>query len=191
MEDDLSLWNRIREDGDVQALKVLHNRYYYQLYIYARKIYNNSEGWDEAAADCFIRLWTKRHDILIDRSVRNYLFLMLRNALIDNLRKKKGIVFSEVNSLPEIPDENIENDTDHLTRLYIAMDKLPAQRRRILELAVYESATYYQIAEKLNISVNTVKTQIGRAYRFLKEELDPKSFQLLFIMKTNLTNLSE
>jgi RNA polymerase sigma-70 factor (ECF subfamily) len=113
---------------------------------------------------------------------------MLRNGLIDNLRKKKGIVFSEVNSLPEIPDEGFDNDADHLTRLYIAMDKLPVQRRRILELAVYESATYNQIAEKLNISVNTVKTQIGRAYRFLKEELDPKSFQLLFIIQKGLSN---
>jgi RNA polymerase sigma-70 factor (ECF subfamily) len=191
MEDDLSLWNKIRVNGDVQALKVLHDRYYNQLYLYTRKIFNNSDGWDEAVSDCFIKLWTKRHDILIDRSVSNYLFLMLRNGLIDNLRKKKGIVFSEVNSLPEIPDEGFENDTDHLTQLYVAMDKLPVQRRRILELAVYESATYNQIAEKLNISVNTVKTQIGRAYRFLKEELDPKSFQLLFMLKTNLANLSE
>ena len=188
MEDDLSLWNKIRVNGDVQALKVLHDRYYNQLYLYTRKIYNNSDGWDEAVSDCFIRLWTKRNDILIDRSVRNYLFLMLRNGLIDNLRKKKGIVFSEVNSLPEIPDEGFDNDADHLTRLYIAMDKLPVQRRRILELAVYESATYNQIAEKLNISVNTVKTQIGRAYRFLKEELDPKSFQLLFLIQKGLSN---
>lgn len=191
MEDDLSLWNKIRNSGDTQALKILYDRYYYQLYIYARKIYPNSSEWDEAVADCFIKLWTRRQDILIERSVRSYLFLILRNGLIDNLRKKKGVVFSELKFFPEIPDESLENETDQIEKLHRALDKLPEQRRRILELAVYESATYNQIAEKLNISVNTVKTQMGRAYRFLKEELDPKSFQLLFMIKTNWTNLSE
>ncbi len=188
MEDDLSLWNKIRNSGDTQALKILHDRYYYQLYFYARKIYNNAYELDEAVADCFIKLWTKRQDILIDRSVRSYLFLMLRNGLIDSHRKKKGILFSEVNALPEIPEESFESEADQFARLYMAMDKLPEQRRKILELAVYDSATYNQIAEKLNISVNTVKTQIGRAYRFLKEELDPKSFQLLFILRKGLPN---
>jgi len=67
------------------------------------------------------------------------------------------------------------------------LEKLPEQRRRILELAVFESFTYAQIAEKLQISINTVKTQIGRAYRFLKEELDPRSIQLLFLLKSKLT----
>jgi RNA polymerase sigma-70 factor (ECF subfamily) len=90
----------------------------------------------------------------------------------------------DVSSIPELPDEESENELDNFSRLYGALEKLPEQRRRILELAIFESCTYAQIAEKLQISVNTVKTQIGRAYRFLKEELDPKSMQLMFILRT-------
>ena len=186
MEDDLTLWKNIRI-GDTHALKVLHDRYYYQMYLYAKKIYHNQDGLDEAVSDCFIKLWTKRIDIVIEHSVKSYLFLMLRNGLIDLMRKKNGIILLEVSSLPELPDDQTQNDFDRYARLYTALEKLPEQRRRILELAVFESFSYAQIADKLNISINTVKTQIGRAYRYLKEELDPKSINLLFLLRAKIS----
>jgi RNA polymerase sigma-70 factor (ECF subfamily) len=183
MEDDLILWENIRY-GDSQALKVLHDRYYHQLYLYAKKLYHNQSGLDEAVSDCFIKLWTKRSDLVIIHSVKSYLYLMLHNGLIDTIRKRNEFIMLDVSSIPELPDEESENELDNFSRLYGALEKLPEQRRRILELAIFESCTYAQIAEKLQISVNTVKTQIGRAYRFLKEELDPKSMQLMFILRT-------
>ena len=186
MDDDLTLWKNI-QNGDTHALKVLHDRYYYQLYLYAKKIYHNQSGLDEAVADCFIKLWTKRNEIVIDRSLKSYLFVILRNGLFDLSRKKNGIILLEVNAVPEIPDTETLNEFDHYVRLYNALEKLPEQRRRILELAVYESCSYAQIAEKLNISVNTVKTQMGRAYRFLKEELDPRSINLLFMIQSKFS----
>ena len=186
MEDDLTLWTNIR-NGDTLALKVLHDRYYYQMYLYATKLYSTQSSLDEAVSDCFIKLWTKRNEIVIERSVKSYLFLMLRNGLIDLARKKREFILLEVSTIPELPDNDTMNEIDHYARLYAALDKLPEQRRRILELAVFESCTYAQIAEKLNISINTVKTQIGRAYRFLKEELDPKSINLLFLLQSKFS----
>ena len=185
MEHDLTLWKNIRE-GDTYSLKVLHDRYYYQMCLYAKKIYPNQYELDEAVSDCFIKLWTKRSDIVIEHSVKSYLFLMLRNGLIDFMRKKHGVIILEVSSLPDLPDDETQNDLDQYARLYTALEKLPEQRRRILELAVFESCTYAQVAERLNISVNTVKTQLGRAYRYLKEELDPKSIQLLFLLRSKI-----
>jgi len=184
MEEDLTLWKRIRS-GDTLALKVLHDRYYYLMYLYARKIYHNQQGLDEAVSDCFIKLWTRRDYIIIEHSVKSYLFLILRRVLIDLSRKKSKTILTEISSLPENPDNGIPDEIDHYARLYNALEKLPEQRRRILELAVFESYSYSQIADKLQISINTVKTQIGRSYRFLREELDPRSIQLLFLLKNS------
>jgi RNA polymerase sigma-70 factor (ECF subfamily) len=114
---------------------------------------------------------------------------MLRNSLIDLTRKKNGTILLEVSSLPDLPDNETLSEFDEYARLYTALEKLPEQRRRILELAVFESLTYAQIAEKLKISINTVKTQIGRAYRFLKEELDPRSIHLLFLLKSKFSTI--
>ena len=187
MEADLTLWKKII-NGDTLALKVLHDRYYYQMYLYATKIYHNQYDLDEAVSDCFIKLWTKKGDIVIERSLKSYLFLMLRNRLIDLARKKNSIILLEVSSFPELPDDETLNEFEQYAQLYKALEKLPVQRRRILELAVFDSCSYAQIAEKLQISVNTVKTQIGRAYRFLKEELDPKSMELLFLLQAKLND---
>lgn len=184
MENDLKLWEKI-QNGDTQALKLLHDRYYYPLYFYARKLHHNKEGLEEVVADCFIKLWIKRNDLVISSSVNSYLFLMVRNGLIDSMRKKGKTILLEFGSIPELPDEQTQHELDQFDQLYKALEKLPEQRRRILELAVYESRTYAQISEKLGISVNTVKTQIGRAYRFLKEELDPKCIQLMFMLRTS------
>jgi RNA polymerase sigma factor (sigma-70 family) len=171
MDDDLILWKSI-QDGDTRALKVLHDRYYLGMHHYAHKLYANQSGLDESISDCFIKLWTKRHDILIEHSVKSYLFLMLRNGLIDRTRKKTGIILVDFISIAEPADISDIDDFDYNDLLYKALEKLPEQRRRILELAVFKSFSYAQIAEELQISVNTVKTQIGRAYRFLKEELE-------------------
>ena len=177
MDDDLILWKSIR-NGDPRALKVLHDRYYLLMYRYAHKLYANQSGLDESISDCFIKLWTKRRDILIERSVKSYLFLMLSNGMIDRTRKRTGIILVDFMSITEPADILDIDDFDYNDLLYKALEKLPEQRRRILELAVFESFSYAQIAGKLQISINTVKTQIGRAYRFLKEELDSEQIQL-------------
>jgi len=183
MKDELKLWERIRS-GDTRAVKELHDTYYYQLYLFGKKICHNPSIIDEVVSDCFIKLWIKRNDLAIERSVKSYLFLMLRNGLIDALRRKDRTLYLEEGTIPDLPDEGMHSELDRYALLYTALEKLPEQRYRILEMAVFESCSYAGIAERLNISVNTVKTQMGRAYRFLKEELDPKSFQLLFILKT-------
>lgn len=185
MEEDLKLWERVR-NGDVTAIRVLHDKYYYQLYLYAKAIYHNPSILDEAVSDCFIKLWTRRSDLVITKSVKSYLFMMLHHNLIDILRRKDITIRFEEGSFPELPDEESQGDLDKYARLYSALDKLPEQRRKILELAVFESYSYAQIAEKNKISINTVKTQIGRAYKFLKEELDPRSLQLFLMIRWNL-----
>jgi len=43
--------------------------------------------------------------------------------------------------------------------------------------------SYQEIADKLNISRNTVKTQMGRAYKYLREMLDPKDFNFFLVFR--------
>ncbi len=180
--DDQSIWSRI-VGGDVVALRNLHDKYYYQLWLWASKHTHNETLAEELVADCFIKLWERREHILIEKSLKSYLYLMLRNQMVSQHRKsKKQIVFNSEN-LPDLPDETTINNQDFYADLYRAIQKIPEQRRTILELAVFDSLTYNEIATRLNISVNTVKTQMGRAYLFLKEELDPKNFLLFSLLQ--------
>lgn len=107
---------------------------------------------------------------------------MLHNQLVSQLRKAKREIVVSTEHLPDLPDEAVLTNQDFYAELYRAIQKIPEQRRKILELAVFDSLSYKEIAARLNISVNTVKTQMGRAYQFLKEDLDPKNFQLFSIL---------
>lgn len=181
--DDQSTWKKI-VDGDVNALRQLHDRYYHGLWLWAVKNTRNESLAEELVSDCFIKLWDSRHKIVIEKSLKSYLFLMLRNQLISHARRSKHELVFDDNKFPDLPDVAEMNDQDFYAELYAAIQKIPAQRRKILELAVFESKSYKEIAVFLEISVNTVKTQMGRAYQFLKEELDHTNFLFFhFFMK--------
>ncbi|MFA5330382.1 MAG: sigma-70 family RNA polymerase sigma factor [Prolixibacteraceae bacterium] len=186
--DDHSVWARIADD-DVNALRTLHDKYFHSLWLWAVKNTRNESLAEELVSDCFIKLWDGRRKIIITKSLKSYLFLMLRNQIVSHARKSKHeFVFGDGN-LPDLPDEDELNSQDFYSELYAAIHKIPEQRRKILELAVFESQSYKEIAALLGISINTVKTQMGRAYQFLKEELDPKNFLLFhFFLKVKKQN---
>ena len=80
-------------------------------------------------------------------------------------------------------DEKFFDDQKQYARLYLAMKKLPDQCRKVLELSIFESLSYQEIADQLHISKNTVKTQVGRAYKHLREMLDPKDFNFFLVIR--------
>lgn len=173
---DLALWENIRK-GELDSLRVLHDRYFIQLSVWAKKVVPDQFLAEEFVSDCFVKLWSQREHILIQKSVKGYLFFMLKNRVIDYSRKSHHS-HQDLSLLPDLPDDEAIDDHDFYAELYGAIQKLPEQRRKILQLAAFESLTYREIAIRLNISVSTVKTQMVRAYQFLKEELDPKNFFL-------------
>ena len=177
------LWAEIKR-GDKIALKQLHNSYFHQMYLYAAKSIPNSNGLaEELVSDCFIKLWENRKNILINSSVKHYLFVMLHNSIIDYHRKRKYDTEPITENIQVPGDEKFFDDQKQYALLYLAVKKLPEQCRRILELAVFESLSYKEIADTLHITRNTVKTQMGRAYRSLKENLQPKDFNLFLVFR--------
>lgn len=185
--EDLDLWKNIR-DGNKEALKKLHTKYFYQMCLYAIKsTHGNTPLAEELVSDCFIKIWEHRKNIEIKTSVEHYLFLMLHNGIVDHYRKKRVITEPLIKDFTAPASEKEFDDQKHYARLYKAVKKLSPQCRKVLELAVYESMTYQEIADALNISRNTVKTQMGRAYQHLREMLDPKDFNFFLVARKRNT----
>lgn len=176
---DQQIWDKI-VSGNVEALRLLHDKYYYRMWLWASKYTHSDVLAEELVSDCFLKLWERRQFIFIEKSLKSYLFLMLRNQIVSEARKSKHNIVVGYDQLPDLPNEVTINNQDFYVNLYEAIRKIPEQRRKILEMAVFDSLSYKEIAERLDISVNTVKTQMGRAYQFLKEELDPKTFVLFY-----------
>ncbi len=182
----LELWKDIKR-GDVNALYDLHKRYFHAMCLFAFKSINDYQQVEDIVSDCFVRLWKNRRHIEIKSSLESYLYRILRNSIIDYHRAKHKNTIS-LEQIPDIPDDTEIINEQRYIKLYAAILRLPEKRRRILELAIYESYTYQEIAEKLHITKNTVKTQMVRAYKFLKESLDPDDFFFFFLLKTSRKN---
>jgi len=178
--EELKLWENIKK-GDVNSLKRIHVMYFHQMCLFAKKTVRDDQLIENMVSDCFIKLWENRKKIEIKLSLKTYLYQVLRNQIIDyyRIKNEKTVLLDE---LPDIPNEAEFDDQQRYAKLYKVISQLPEQRRKILELAVFDSLSYQQIADELGISKNTVKTQIARAYRFLKESLEPRDFYLFCLL---------
>ena len=72
------IWENIK-NGDVKSLKQLHVRYFYQMCLFAQKTIHDNQLVENIVSDCFIKLWENRGKIEIERSIKSYLYGILRN----------------------------------------------------------------------------------------------------------------
>ena len=173
--------------GDSKAFEYIFKSYYSSLCRYACDLLKNADQAEEVVQDTLIRIWENRRKLHINTSIKSYLFRSVHNQCI-NLIKHLHVVkkqsdkhLKEVMSDFEITlmseDEftldtffydGLENDIEK------AIQSLPEQCRKIFRMSRFEMLSYEEIARKLCISVNTVKTQIRRALEKLRIFIEKK-----------------
>lgn len=173
---------RLLQAGDKDAFSVLFKQYYAPLCDYAAAILKFPEIAEEVVQVTFIRIWENRQNITIDFSLRAYLYRSIHNNCIEYYRslsiheKHNKAITDEItyhssivtrglagNALESIITGELEKFLNH------TIDSLPEQCNKVFCLSRYEQLSYKEIAERLDISVNTVKTQLSRAFSKLRE----------------------
>ena len=66
--------------------------------------------------------------------------------------------------------------------IYVAINQLPEARRKIFTMIYLDGMKYQEVADKLSISINTVKKQMGRAFKTLRENLQGLSFTAILMI---------
>lgn len=152
-------------------IRVLFRRHYRPLCLYALHYLKDADAVEDVVQDAFTAWWQKRDEV---DNVRPYLFSMVRNRCIDILRRQ-GRQAEQL--LPEdadgiISDEEAVERSETEARLWNAVNRLPARRREILLMSKRDAMSYEQIAVATGLSVYTVRNQISRALKSLREEAD-------------------
>ncbi|MEN2487164.1 RNA polymerase sigma-70 factor [Flavobacterium sp. B11] len=137
---------------------------------------------EEVVGNVMLQLWENRvkFEKIID--VKSYLYTMVRNGSFLILKKEqKG---TELNN--ELSHETLDFDFTILEEelyatLIQALNSLPEKCKEVFELSCIEGLKYKDVAEQLNISINTVKSQRARAIELLKVKLKNHS-ELLFLL---------
>lgn len=159
----------------------MFTRYYRELVVYLCKFVKESAVAEDIVQETFCELWSRKETYHIIH-VRSFLFRSVRNAAVNYLTREKKMT---VDLSREIENEIVfQEDLETIDRdrkLYELIERLPEQRKRIFKLCFFEGMRYQDVADQLNISVNTVKTQMGRALADLRESAG--ELILYFVLK--------
>jgi RNA polymerase sigma-70 factor (ECF subfamily) len=170
----------ITQQDDQQAFASLFKKCYTPLCYYAMKTVASREVAEEVVSDVFVKFWNNRHKIQVHSSFDSYLYRSVKNHSLDFLRSSLNEKFNK-ESLSEYHAENIAADYDtpieqlstQETTYHIeqAISKLPKQCQLVFRMNRIEGLKYREVADKLQISMKAVESNMTRALKQLREQL--------------------
>lgn len=146
--------------------------------------FSKTKDWElarEIVQHTFVKLWTRREETDIKSSIKSYLFMMVRNAIIDHYRYNER--FADTETLPEkATDESDNRQEEDLIiirhAIKMALSQMKEQRRKIFELSKFEGLTYAEIANYLNVSERTVEDNMAKALVKIREVIEEYNLDL-------------
>lgn len=175
LNSDEKLMCEIKADN-MFAFDVLYKKYCKRLYKFAFSILKSSEESENIVQDVFLNLWENRHKVENDSSVKYYVFTIAYNSAISIIRKKaREYQFIEyLKSLQDLSQEpvNIEIEYNELKdKFNDIINHLPDRQKDVYLLHRVEGLKYQEIAERLNVSVNTIENHMSRALKTIRATL--------------------
>ncbi len=179
------------KNGDVVAFEELYRQYYIFLCLVAEHIVRNPSDAEEIVSDVFVKLWNIRERVEIVTSIKAYLVKAVYNTSINFLEQSrftdkltdcltdsdyKLLAWDSDYPLGQLYEKEIMNILDQGIKM------LPDGCRQIFLLSRNENMKYSDIADKLGISKNTVKTQLKIALSKLRETLKDYLMVIFFFM---------
>ena len=179
--------------GSKKAFEYVFNTYFDQLFRYAKEILKDRDQAEDVVENLFLRVWEDRKKINVHTSVRSYLYRSTFNASLNVLRKKRSenkyrdfflhhadfIKCHDYGSSSYPLSDIIEKEYNE--EIEKVIDDLPPQCKKIFLMSRIEDLPHKEIAERLGISVNTVKSQIMKALKKLQAAIEDLIISLLIV----------
>lgn len=161
------------KNGNQKAFIHIYNRYHKVLYVVAYKYLKETEQAKDCVQDVFLKLWEEKAEIQIQSSLKNYLYAMTRNHILNTVKKNNRQIVSNYEK-----EQETLADSDNLFEiiaqkeltetLYTAIETLPEQKKKICLLKMEGRFTNKEIAEQLQITENTVKKHYTQTLMLLR-----------------------
>ena len=173
--DDSALLERLRA-GDSDAFDAVFRANYAGLVATAERMLGRRDVAEEIVQDVMLELWRRRETLVVEDSLRGYLFRAARNRSLNHLRH--GAI--ERRAEPELAADRAEGgaaahaalvEEEIEVAVKRAVAGLPDRCREVFELSRVHGLRYAEIATTLGISVKTVEAQMGKALRILRQRL--------------------
>ncbi len=169
-------------NGDIEAFKGLYDNLFRSMCVFAYSLLKEKKETEDIVQDSFIVYWNRRADFRKIDNVKAFLYTIVRNKCLNMLRDKKAadryVDYIKNDHSFFFKNEIIKNET--YTTLNNAISELPDQTRKIMELSL-KGLINKEIAQELNVSVNTIKTLKQNGYKVLREKLSGHLYALILL----------
>ncbi len=165
------LQNRIA-DHDQAAFTQLYLHFGKKLIRFAIGLVRSTELAEELVEDVFVRIWANRRSIAQIENIAVYLYVAVKNKSLTTLSKKaREMVTAPFDHLDTNVDEfsadpyDLMITAEMMERMKAAIQALPPRCKMIFKLVREDGLRYKEVAEILNISVNTIDAQMAIAVK--------------------------
>lgn len=172
-----TLLDLLRKDKQM-AFRKLFDQYYSLLCAIAYHYVNDTSVSETLAEDALLSIWEKHEDITFTTSLKSYLMRSVRNKSIDYLRSSRleqsFFDIEEFGNYSFISEEEVFEKyllAELEEKIQDAINALPEESRKVFIMSRFDEKSYQEIADHLNISINTVKYHMKRALSLLRDEL--------------------
>ena len=162
--------------GDEGAFCELYATYKNRLIYFAMRFLKSREYAEDVFQDAFTVVWQSRRFINPDASFSSYLYTIMRNRILNQLRNaaneeklKESILSQALDYTEDTKREVMLNDLKSL--ISHALQQLTPRQREIFEMSREAQLSHKEIADKLGISVNTVQEHISISLKLIRTYL--------------------
>ncbi len=179
--------SRSGEAADEQLFSDIYDRYWERLFRYVIRILPDEDDVADILQESFVTFWEMRGRLEHVKSVKSYLFMIARNFAFKRFReraKETDIVERLVKHHGEMHESTTESLYGKELNEWFdrEMGRLPERMREVFVLSRKEHLSYKEIAERLNISDQTVKKQISKSLKLLRLKLDEEYIPYLMLV---------
>ncbi|MEM6844691.1 MAG: RNA polymerase sigma-70 factor [Bacteroidota bacterium] len=169
--------------GSEAAFRKLYDSYYAKVYHYCLRFTRCQEDAEELTQEIFIQLWNQRRSIDPAQSLDGYLFTIAHHQACNFLRQKSRRLKLEFSEAPTTgtSTEMVVLYNELTRNLELAVARLPEKRQIIFRMHQEECLSEEEIAQTLQLSVHTVKSQLAKAAHAIRQAL-PKAIIINLIL---------
>jgi RNA polymerase sigma-70 factor (ECF subfamily) len=161
-------------DGDQDAFEKIYTSFHERVYFFARGFTKDEVAAEEITQEVFIKVWETRERLNPHLAFRSYLYSITKNHALNQIKrlscenrfKQQWVAGFQYHSNST---ENYVEYRDSQQIIHQGMAMLPPRRQAIFRMNRMEGIKYDQIAATMHVSRNTIKSQLGKASRFMKD----------------------
>lgn len=192
MNENIAQQVKVWSEGNDDAFRMLFDYFRPRLLAATLRNLPNKEIAEELVMNTLLKLWQLRAKVQNIETLEDYIFGIMRQQIAGHLRKK----IKETVAISDIPLEELGtiilpelSYKEIIERYQMALEKLPAQRKKIFLMSREEEMGNAEIARQTNLSVHTVNNHIKSSLKVIKAEFRDQPEAIIFILTITSSTL--